>query len=224
VIEKIRQGGLIGETERMHLTYYLATMMRRVPVARSRAMKLVPAVMKGLIEEFRGLVERALRERRIDEALANQRRAEIAAWEEKHDDNPPDEVITQVRSPWPSKSILEVIFNMYWRVLRCAGPSFFLASDNPAHFFEGLGLGHRDCEVILPLCRDQLLHCSWQGSADVVFDETDERTVKELNRRMASGAERFVFYHRNADWVLKCAQNTIEQCNRINWVPRKNRR
>src|SRR5262245_26885587 len=41
VIDKIRRGEALDEMDRRYLTYYVGTMLRRVPLARAKANKLV---------------------------------------------------------------------------------------------------------------------------------------------------------------------------------------
>ena len=71
-----------------------------------------------------------------------------------------------IETPWPFARWLIAIYNMTWRILRSEGPSYFLTSDNPVHLFEAYGMGSEMSELCLPLCRDLLLHCSWQKGTE----------------------------------------------------------
>jgi hypothetical protein len=113
--------------------------------------------------------------------------------------------------------MLVAIYKMTWRILRSEGPSYFLASDNPAYLFEAHGLGKPESELILPLCRDLLLHCSWQECKKDGIQFGHQKLIKEFNRRTACGAARFVFYHEQAPWVLSAAKNDVQQLTRILW-------
>ena len=220
VINKIQRCEPISEFDRMHLTYYIATMIRRVPAARAKAEQYIPQIVEEVPREFRAWVEEAHRVGDIDDETLARRLAEITVAEEKFKKQPPEEVINQIRTPWPFQSMLVVIHSMNWRVIRTAGPSFFLTSDNPVSFFEDRGLGHHESEVTFPLCSDMLLHCGWQRCAEMTWeDNVKEYLVKEFNRRTAVGAKRFVFYHKKADWILSVMQNGPGSINRINWVP-----
>src|SRR5207247_241044 len=53
VIDKIRRGESIDEVDRMHLTYYIATMIRRVPAARTQAESYIPKVLEETVAEYR---------------------------------------------------------------------------------------------------------------------------------------------------------------------------
>lgn len=221
VIDKIIAGKVIdddvNDQDRNHLTYYIATMIRRVPHARASAQKFVPQTITEVAARLKQQLRDAAAAGLIDEAALGARLAEADAWARKAHEEPPVEVRKTIETPWPFKRWLLAIHNMHWRVLRAEGPSYFLTNDNPAYFFEAFGLGHEECELILPLSTHLLLHCSWQPVRNSAVQTVPQRLVKELNRRLASGADRFVFYHEHADWVLKAAMNKPEQLSRIRW-------
>ena len=217
-IEKVCRGVGIDEDERQALTYYIGTMLMRVPHARAWSERLVPGVLEDVTEETKAVIRSFAAEGKIDSAMLSARLTEADAVREKFSKRTPAEVRRRYETPWPFESCLTAIHVMHWRVLRASGgPSRFLTSDNPVHFFEGLGLCHAECELILPLTSDVLLHCSWQPCRPLERVEAGERLVKEMNRRIASGATRFVFYHKEATWVLSAARNKPEQLNRVRW-------
>ena len=86
---------------------------------------------------------------------------------------------------------------MTWRILVSNNENAFLTSDNPFHFFESMGLANPDVEVSVPLSSTVSLHASYQGQPETtLFIHAEPRLVKEINRRTASGADRFLFFHR----------------------------
>ena len=221
VIDKILAGKPIeddvNDQDRNHLTYYIATMIRRVPHARALGQKFIPQTLVEVTGRVRQQLVDAEAVGLLTKAELEAKLAEADAWERKSQKEPPAEVRKMIETPWPFKRWLFAIHNMHWRVLRTEGPSYFLTNDNPAYFFEGFGLGHEECELILPLSTHLLLHCSWQAVKSSTVQTIPQQLVKELNRRIASGADRFVFYHKDADWVLKAALNQPGQLSRIRW-------
>lgn len=218
VIEKVCRGETINEAERKYLTYYIGTMLRRVPHARARAESFVPQIIEQSTENAKALFIAAAAAGELDPETLAARLAEVEEAREKFLMEPPDEARKSCKTAWPFLSWLHAIHGMYWRVLRVsAGRSRFLTSDNPAHFFEAYGLGHDECEVIFPLRSDVLLHCSRQRCQQLSQVDCAEALVKEVNRRVAGGATRFVFYHAEASWVLNAAKNRPEQMKRIYW-------
>jgi hypothetical protein len=153
----------------------------------------------------------------LDQAALEAKLAELDAAERKFQKRPPSQVTDIVETPWPFQSWLAAINLMWWRVLRTQGPNYFLTSDNPAYAFEAHGLGNPESELIFPLCSERPLHCSWQVGKEAGIRVVEQKLVKEFNRRIASGADRVIFYHQRADWVFSAAQNHPHQLSRINW-------
>jgi hypothetical protein len=60
----------------------------------------------------------------------------------------------------------------------------------------------------MPLTSEYMLHCGWQGDlAGVPTILVDEQLIKSMNRRIACGATRCIFYHRDENWILSAAMN-----------------
>jgi hypothetical protein len=221
VIDKIRRGEQIDDTDRLHLTYYIGTMIRRVPRARDRAYDMVPEVLAGSARRIKAMFEQEAQAGRIDTETLGAKLAEADEVENRFRDRPPSEVTKLIEEPWPFARWLMVIYSMRWRITKCEGPSYFLTSDNPVHLFEAYGLGNLESELAFPLCQDMLLHCSWQRGTEAGVETgaitVPSKIVKEFNRRTSSHAARFVFYHQGVPWVFRAGQNQDQQLNRINW-------
>jgi hypothetical protein len=205
------------EIDRRHLTYYLATMLTRVPAARARAATFIPTALDDVAHATRVAIRDAARSGTIDETTMNARLAEVEAVNARFQQQPPQQVTKVIETPWPYTSWLIHIYNMTWRVLHTAGPSFFLTSDNPITLLGGEGLGVPTCELTFPLSKELMLHCSWQGEQEFERLSAWPEFVEECNRRTAFGAHRFVFSHQNALWVLQLVRNKAPRLNRINW-------
>jgi hypothetical protein len=131
---------------------------------------------------------------------------------------PPGTVEEQINSPWPSEKIAGAIGSMTWRLVTIPRDHFLITSDNPAYFFESLGLGNDDSELAFPISPALALMGSRQGRPQTVIEVTAKPVlVKEINRRLASGAERFVFAHKNASWIKAIATKRNASLNRIQW-------
>jgi hypothetical protein len=107
---------------------------------------------------------------------------------------------------------------MPWHVVHSSGPDYFLTSDNPAFFFEAYGIGKPESELTFPIATDLALFASWQGPQNSTYNhEAKQRLVREANTRIASAAERFVFYYRQEEWVAKVSNNKQPYLSRILW-------
>jgi hypothetical protein len=101
--------------------------------------------------------------------------------------------------------------------LTSVGPTFFVTSDNPAFYFESLGLSRKESELCFPLSTQCALHGSWQAAtSDLEFMNCRPALVKEINRRIVSVAERLALYHQSADWALRLFQKQLT-LNKIEW-------
>ncbi len=94
---------------------------------------------------------------------------------------------------------------------------FFLTSDNPAHFFESVGLSSPVAELVFPISSHLAIHGSYQPGDDGMVILGEKEIIREFNRRVASGAVRFVFYHERREWLASVSQNVEINAKRINW-------
>jgi hypothetical protein len=217
VIDKIRQGIEPSDADRAHLAYYIGVMIRRVPHSRKAANVMLPKALADTVANVKWFYEGEVQAGRLDSEALAARLAEVDAAERVYREKPPPETLEWIETPWSFESMLAAIYLMTWRIIRCQGPSFFLTSDNPAFFFECFGLGTEKAELIFPLCKDFLLHCSWRENKKRGIIVAKERLVKEFNRRIASGADRFIFYHEKRDWVFAVAKKLPDQLSVIQW-------
>lgn len=150
--------------------------------------------------------------------MVARRLAEVDAAHVKFERNPPDEIMQQVREPWPSEGMLDAIYQITWRVLISAGPQYFITTDNPLFFFGAYGLGTPKAELCFPLSTTHALHGCWQRvNADPVFLQATQKFVKEVNRRLASAAERLAFCHEQAPWLDRILQKKDPYLSVIRW-------
>jgi hypothetical protein len=218
VLAKLRSGHFdLTDEERFYFAIYIATMLHRVPVHRERGHRVAPAALASVVQEIREAILAEEAAGRLSTRSAEKRLQEVNATEAKFSATPPQQMIDQIENPFPSENICKLIFAMNWRFLIAESRQRLLTSDNPAFFFEHFGLGNTDSELTFPISSDVALFGSWkpmQGSRSVV---RDPRFVKEANRRVASGASRFVYYHAKEDWLAVVASKETAYLSRINW-------
>lgn len=218
VLNRLRRGDTLGNAERSKLALYIGTMLMRVPRRRRKAYEILPQVLESTVNEVIGLVARWAQTTSAEPALVSRRFEEIERAREKLGTEPPSEVVDRIRSPWPSENVLALVAAMTWRIVSAGGTGFFLTSDNPAYFFEAYGLGSPESELTFPLASDLALLASWQGKPQqTIYLKAKPALVREVNRRVASGAERFVFYHVREDWVPKITDKQSPYLSRIQW-------
>ncbi len=215
-LRTLRRRRPLGSAEWHDLLVYISVMLTRVPRKRRKGRESFPNVLETTMVRFRLEVESLRRPgnaHRVDKTLDL-----LAELEASYEEAPPDEVRAQIDSPWPTQRIARAVETLAWRLLAAWPDHHFITSDNPAHFFESLGLGRDESELTFPLSPELALLGSRQGRpGSLVLETAKPRLVKEINRRMASGAERFVFAHRKAGWIEVIAGKEAR-------LPRRNRR
>ncbi|MGB7295705.1 MAG: DUF4238 domain-containing protein [Candidatus Aminicenantales bacterium] len=218
VLKKLRCGDSINDNERMRLALYVATMLMRVPRRRRKAFEMLPSVREDVINRATLIITQWAKTSMVAPALKLKRFAELERAREKLRAQPPEEVVKKIRAPWPSEKVLACVIGMTWRIASAGDAGFFLTSDNPAFFFEAYGLGRPESELTFPLASELALLGSWQGAPnETIFVKAKPSLMKEVNRRIASGAERFVFYRGREDWVAQLAERRNLRLNRIIW-------
>ena len=211
VLDKLRNQERINDTERIHLGVYIATMLKRVPKHRTKAFSLLPDVLEKTINEVRAEIKEWERITK-NKDLFESRLLEIEKAEHTLREKTPESIVKQIRQPWASEQIIGLVCAMSWRIAHSARSDFFLTSDNPAYFFEAYGIGKPKLA----------LFASWQGKQNSIsYVQAKPALVRELvreaNKRLISGAERFVFSHRQEDWIAKISDNPNPYLRRIQW-------
>jgi hypothetical protein len=216
-IEKLTRNQFLSGAERAHVAIYIAVMFKRVPAARRHATELIPGTLTNLANEFRQAI-RSLGAQGAAPELIARRLDELDAAERKLAEKTPQNVLDVIREPWPSEELVRLLLRMTWRVLISSGPQYFITTDNPAFIFKAYGLGKDKSELCFPLSTTHLLHSSWQNSGlPLVFTSVRTAIVKEMNRRLASGAERLAFFHEPAPWLSAMVTKESPYLSVIQW-------
>jgi hypothetical protein len=218
-ISKLLRHEALLDRERLQLSFYIATMFRRVPYQRRRVYEtIVPPVLDKIFSEMRTDLVRAAEALSVDPLFLTYRAAQLAAQEERVRQQPPDQIHAAVRSPWPTEKEVVAVYDLAWRVLSTAGPVRYITSDNPAFYFSEYGIGTEHSEIMFPLSTSHCLHGSKQGPrAGLAFLEAWQEFVDEANHRLASTSERFGFYHEEVMWLQPLLQQREYKLNRIQW-------
>ena len=217
-LEQLRNGRQLEVQDRQVVAVYLESMIKRVPHTRKKMLEIAPRVKNELLARIRDNPE-SLKSFASQYNLTQQELLHtIKHWEQKFDSKPLSIQSNMIRRQWISPVVNYYIFSMTWRVLTADDSNRFLTSDNPVFFDKGYGLKNLNGEFSFPLSSDVALHGSWQGPQEgLIFVQGRPRLVKEINRRVVFGAERFVFYHQNPRWVSVVAEKKKPRLNRIKW-------
>jgi hypothetical protein len=219
VIDKLRRREAIEVEERARLALYIAVMLMRVPNRRLKALERYPGVVDGTVKRTMEEIQHIGGTTDIDPEIVGRRLREVEEAREKLQQQPPQVVLDQIRSPWPSENVVNAIYAMYWRYLTAPkGTLAFLTTDNPAFFFGSYGVGREESEISFPISSSICLLGNWQPGRDAeLFLEAKTAAVKEMNRRNASTATRFLFYQEPEPWIATVAHKTKPYLSRILW-------
>jgi len=217
VLEKLRSGNIsLAAKEKVHLSVYIATMIKRVPYHRAKGEALVPEVLKKVTSDLRKEICELQDTGKISPPLANKYLADTDNVEAKYESQIPSNVLKQIRSPWPSENIIKAVYEMHWRFVHGQDNEHFLTSDNPAFFFDCYGLGTDNSEFTFPISRKLAIFGSWtpvsRGSGVI----SRNQFVKEANRRLIDKASRFVYSCDKFEWIRTFAMKE-PYLSRIEW-------
>jgi hypothetical protein len=218
VMKKLIDKTPITPAERAHMAYYIGVMLKRIPARHRHATEMIPSVLDDVVARIRRQLQETADAIRADPQVLARRLGEVDVAAKKFAKEPPPEVVSQIREPWPTVEMLQALFGMTWRILISEGPQYFVTSDNPAFFFRGWGIGREESELTFPLSTTHALHGSRsRAGQNLVFFKATEPMVKEFNRRLASETERLAFYHMRAPWLLKILPRKSQPLNAIRW-------
>lgn len=216
VLDRLRAGGRLDRNDRALLENYVAVMMMRVPRKRRKGLENLPSVRDSTINNVRqGIIASA---HQTDPQVISDLLSELDRLAKLYATQIPESVKDQIDSPWPSERILDAIRRMTWRFVPAPNSVFFVTSDNPAYFFDAYGVGSPKSELTFPISSTLALLGSHRGEPHAT-SATRVRTAiaKEVNRRIISGAERFIFTPHRADWIDVVANKTHTYLSRIEW-------
>ena len=219
-IDKLLNWKGLDHSERQQLALYMGAMIKRVPRHRRFVAGMVPDVLADVIGNIRGQLHAMSDEGHSDPTLIARRLGEIDRISVAYSRELPPQLAEKVNTPLPSETITAVLGSMTWRVLVSDGPQYFVTTDNPAFFFRagGFGLGNAVSEISFPLSTRFALHGSYQPArGNLVYLEVAQRTVREINRRLISDADRLVFYHERARWIERLLAKKNLYLSRIMW-------
>jgi len=94
-----------------------------------------------------------------------------------------------------------LLSQMTWRFFICGEPNAFLTNDNPVFIFKHLGIGKEYSELTFPISNYITLWATWRPIDEGYF-HANNQVVKEINRRTASIATRFIYFSKKRDWVI----------------------
>jgi hypothetical protein len=200
-ITKVRGQEQLSTDERLALAKYIVVLWKRVPKARDRALNQMPKVADEVHATLRAeLDQMELANPEIGEQL-QPLRAQIAQIISKHQQNPAPELWYESLQSETGPRVVDALLSMRWTFL-CGDNVQFLTCDNPVFFFAHEGIGKPTSEVTFPLSSSMALWASRIPGAAFEYQTVSPSGLREINRRTAYNASRFVYAARDESWIL----------------------
>lgn len=214
-IEKLLRNQHLNELERWSVARHIFVMHTRGPRRRRLNQGKEVEALGKVFSELREELEHA-------EKLGHdveQFRAELKRLEDKWSKERPEFVDRIARTPFQSHDTIATVFNMAWHIVPSADGYVHITSDTPAHFFEGIGIATPDAEFTITLSKDVALVGNNRGRAasTTFYRSTLPRTTKEINRRIISTTERFIYSPDTFAWIDLIGQKQENYLSNIRW-------
>ncbi len=217
VIGKILNRENLDNAERTQFSMYLVTMATRGPRLRRKAIEHAPESLKSVVIENRTQIEKWIEENGDDVELQKSRLKELEVLEEQYASQIPQHVMNLIRIPFWSPRTVEFVHKMRWHIIPAPPHAYFVTSDTPAHFFDSYGVGNQKSEFTFPISKSLALIGEHQHSWGIAYEEPDEWMVGEVNRRILSVCERFVFAPHQDPNIETMALESNPYLSRIVW-------
>jgi hypothetical protein len=215
VIKKVRERQLVAPDEKLLLSKYMMVMYKRVPAGKQKFREMAPGVADSLMKRYGEALDDMMLSDGVDVALIARRRKDIEEILAQFASAPPEGIWLDILNPEQTPRSVEAMARMTWCFFTRDQDPLFLSSDNPVFFPSSMGLGHRDSELCFPLSSTVALWGTWRKDLKESYIPADSQVAKELNRRTASKASRYVFHCKNETWVMPFIKKKGYSLNRI---------
>lgn len=192
---------MITAKDKIALSNYMAVLWKRVPEGKKRLKEKAPKVSNGIRKRLFEKIEELKIKNPSKANLLEKRRLEAQNILEKFEDNPSEEIWRLVIPPEMTPRISEALSKMTWRFFICEEPNAFLTNDNPIFIFKHLGIGKKYSELTFPISSYITLWATWR-QLDEVYFPANNQVIKEINRRTANVATRYIYFSKKRDWVI----------------------
>ncbi|MEO8384617.1 MAG: DUF4238 domain-containing protein [Betaproteobacteria bacterium] len=199
VLSRLRDFQAPTETDKALLAKYMFVLWKRVPKGRARARKQTAKVADQVHLELQTELDALAKSDPSKAKVVTEGKARIAEVIERRKlgDNSD---IWHLAIPDASPRILDAMLSMHW-VYLYHDTLQFLTCDNPVCFFEREGLASPKAELLFPISSAIALLATRTRQFTDEFISAKPAGVKEMNRRIAKNAERFVYFKKNEPWI-----------------------
>lgn len=214
VITKIRNQEAIDSDDKVKLATYMVVMLKRVPQSKIRMNEMAPGIAQKLENEWDELISELIAEDPAQKEYLERRRIELKASLEEYSENPPKDFWLSLIPPEKTPNSISVLHQMAWHFLVYNVSPVFLTCDNPVFYFPWMGIARPESEVTFPISSNVVLWATWRQELDGSYTEIPRKVIREINRRTALNATRFVYHAEDEAWIPKFISKN-HQLNRL---------
>lgn len=215
ILRKIRARQTITRSDKEILSAYMVVMLKRVPRGLERTKSLFPQILEDTFARVEKDILRLIKEhpsktRSLEAALL-----QLPSIKARYANEFPTNVWYDGLKPDMTPQLLTILPAMTWRFLTSDRGQPFLTNDNPLFFFESMGMGKPESEIMFPISSSIALLGTWQKNLVEGYFHATEPIIKEINRRTAYNASRYVYYSQEAAWVVSLVNRKTWRLNKI---------
>lgn len=213
VIKKIRNREKITNEDKMILSIYMVVMLKRVPESKLRMKAMAPSVAKKIQAKWDKETDELIKINPDQEDELRQRLKELKESQEKFLTDPPKDFWLALIPPERTPNVIYGLQQMTWCFLTFDDEPMLLTCDNPVFYFSDLGIGRSESEVTFPISSNIALFLTWRKDLKEGYYPTTTQACKEINRRTAFNATRFIYHVNDEDWVQVVANKQNPKLN-----------
>ena len=213
-LRKIRERKIITAKDKIALCNYMVVLWKGVPEGKKRLKERAPKVSDGIRKKLFEEIEELKIKNPSKANSLEKRRLKIEDILEKLKDDFPEDIWRSVIPPEMTPRMSEALSKMTWRFFVCEEPNAFLTNDNPVFIFRHIGIGNKYSELTFPISSYIALQATWRLLEEGYYPANNQ-VVKEINRRTASIATRYIYFSKKRDWVITLAKKKEHRLTHI---------
>lgn len=213
-IEAIRTQRDLTPDLRHALAKYILMLWKRVPQARKRVATMMPTVVSALEADIVEKIDHLSTADPTVKGMAERRKAEVRRIFQRYSSDPPPAIWQRSLLYEGRQDAVNALESMNWTFLHSSELQF-ITCDNPVFFFAHEGLRSEQSELTIPLSSNIALWANRRYSSQLNHAQATKQIVKEINRRSAHNASRFIFAKEDESWILPFSLRGSYSLNRI---------
>ena len=215
VLKTIREKNRLTDDDKRLLAEYMAVMSKRVPQGKQLFRDTAPAVAQKLSARYNADLDTVASSEPDKAAFVAKRRAEMDEIIKEYSEDPPKDIWLDIIPPERSPLAVAAIRSMTWTFLTFEEEPAFLTCDNPLFYFRSMGVGNPESEITFPMSCYVTLLATWRNDLRQEYVPVTQQLVKEINRRTASNATRYVYSGYDKHWILPFVRKGRWELHRI---------